>query len=502
LVDLRNLKDQAARAAGTSDYAKAAELYLQIADAEPKDPDWRLRAGDALRRKGDSAGAAEQLQLAASAYARAGFLLKAIAACKAVLQLEPDHTATQKLLIELYAQRDKQQPAGAPAPRLLPRGRLATMTLDVPAPPKKPAPAFDPDPIVPAHLELVALDEISLEKRTLPVGKPLEVVPLATVFSAKRSGQFDLIMPDAVTPDVVAEASAYEIALDAFWSATPAPPIDLPRIDDHDLFEEASQPEVPLPKIPLFSSLAPDRLRRLIERSSLRDVAVGEVVVKQGERGGSLFAIVSGTMRVTAGEKELALLGAGECFGEQAILTDEARTATVTAVEATQLIELSRELVSELVADSPDVLRTLIGFFRDRIVERLLRNSPLFTSLSPDDARGLAERFVFLELEPRMLVVREGERAPGLFVLLAGEVEVMLGLASLATLGPGDVFGEMSLLAGKPAMASIVTVRKCWALELPAKQFQEIMMSYPQILEYVSQLAEKRSAENDRVELI
>jgi cAMP-dependent protein kinase regulator len=398
------------------------------------------------------------------------------------------------MLADLYAQRDPR-PAAVPPP---------------PPPPAFPQtpPHLAPDPGSPLGLELVALDEVA----------PLETVPLTKVLPSRRSGQFQIVLPDEATPEIIPNASAYEIHIDDFvieegpLVPTPEPaslvaqPLD--RIDDQislsGLFREAAAPPVVpgLPKIPLFSSLTSERLQRLIEKVEMREVAAGTVLVKEGDRGGSLFVIVSGTVRIVVGEREVARLSEGEFFGEQAILTDFPRTATVRAETAGQLLELSRQTVSQLVADSPDVLQTLLRFFRDRLLERLFRSSALFSSLSPEDARALSERFLFLELEPKMRVVRQGERAPGLFLLLAGEAQVMLGPARIATLGPGDVFGEMSLLTGAPAMGSIVTVSKCWALELPSKQFQEIMLSYPQILAYVSELADRRTESNERIDLL
>jgi CRP-like cAMP-binding protein len=498
VVDLRKLKAEAAQLSENRSYARAAELYMQIAAAEPQNSDWLHRAGEALKKDGQNGEAAALLRLAAEGYARNGYLLKAIAVCKMVLQIDPGHTAIQKMLAEYYAQRDKV--AVRPA-------------TPVPATPAVPAvveekPRLDPNPAVPLGLELVALDEI-----TVPKGAPLEVVPLASVLYSRKSGQW--VLPDAASSEVAPEATAHEISLEELFEVAPRPPpvaplapgLELVRLDDQislsGLFEEAVAPPPPdLPKIPLFSSLMPDRLRNLIERLEVRDVEAGTTLVKEGDRGGSLFVIVTGTARVVTGERELARLSDGEFFGEQAILTDLPRTATVTAETPLQLLELSRQLVSELVADSPEVLRTLLKFFRDRLLNRLLASSALFSSLDPDDARALSERFLFLELEPKMRVVREGERAPGLFLLLAGEVQVLMGQARLATLGPGDVFGEMSLLAGSTAMGSIVTLTKCWALELPAKQFQEIMLSYPQVLAYVSELADRRAESNSRIELL
>src|SRR5439155_1445761 len=145
---------------------------------------------------------------------------------------------------------------------------------------------------------------------------------------------------------------------------------------------------------------------------------------------------------------------------------------------------------------SPDVLKTLLRFFRDRLLDRLLASSPMFSSFSPEEARGLADKFLFLELDPGMRVINEGERAPGLFLLLCGDARVLRGQRERARLSPGDLFGEMSLLTRGPASATIVAETKCWTLELPRERFQEIMLTYPQMLEYVSDLADKRKQQN------
>jgi CRP-like cAMP-binding protein len=549
-VDPRKLKDQAAKAVEKRNYDKAAELYLQIAQLEPDDADWRQRAGEALRKTDDHAAAAAQFVLAAEGYAKAGFLLKAIAVCKVVLQIDPRHDATQHMLTSLYAQRDFRTPSGQVALRPAPvigrslSGQLEVIAPSAAPPPVRPSPPpLPPDPEpktaaaggAPMGAELALLDEIDLSAgRTIPAGAPMEVVPLATVLNGKKSGQFRVVLPEELDDgdiDIDLEASAYEISLDDILiddvapaadpmalrvappppAASPVPKVALARLDDDLDFSglvadtappPAAAPPTVLPRIPLLSSLTPDRLRHVIERVEVRDLPSGHEVVRQGERGGSLFIIVTGRVRIQVGARVVASMRDGDFFGEQAILTDFPRTATVTTEEPTQLLELSRALVSELVAGSPDVLRTLLRFFRDRLLERLLGSSALFASLSPEDAKALAERFVFLELEPKMRVVKEGERAPGLFLLLCGEVHVVKGQVKLAALAPGDVFGEMSLLAGGVAMANIITASKCWALELPRKDFQEIMVSYPQVLAYVSELAEKRAADNDRLEIL
>jgi cAMP-dependent protein kinase regulator len=277
-------------------------------------------------------------------------------------------------------------------------------------------------------------------------------------------------------------------------------------MDDAPPAPRPAPPTAPLPKIPLFSSLSADRLRHLIERVDVRDVAAGDEIVRQGEPGRSLFVVVRGGVVVSvAGPPpvEIARLPEGAFFGELGLITDSPRSATVTADGATQLLEISREVASELVSDSPEVLRTLLRFFRDRLLERLLRTSPLFQPLPAAEAQALASRFVFLELEPKTRAVKEGERSPGLFLLLCGHAHVLQQGTVRASLSPGDLFGEMSLLTRGLATATIEATSKCWVLELKREDFQEIMVTYPQVLEYVSGLADARQAANQsRIDIL
>src|SRR5438445_4397687 len=111
-VALRKLKDQATKAVEKKQYAKAAELYLQISENEPGDADWHQRAGEAFRKVPDPAKAVHELEKAAEGYAKGGFLLKAIAVCKVVLQIDAKHTTTQATLADLYARREGRPPSG------------------------------------------------------------------------------------------------------------------------------------------------------------------------------------------------------------------------------------------------------------------------------------------------------------------------------------------------------------------------------------------------------
>jgi CRP-like cAMP-binding protein len=72
-----------------------------------------------------------------------------------------------------------------------------------------------------------------------------------------------------------------------------------------------------------------------------------------------------------------------------------------------------------------------------------------------------------------------------------------VGDKELAKLEPGDVFGEMSMLTGDEAMASCVAEGKCWALTLSRNDFRALAGESPVVREAVEELAEARRAANE-----
>src|SRR4051812_7954763 len=169
-VDLRKLKDQATKAVEKKQYAKAAELYVEIGKAEAGDPDWHQRAGEAFRKVPDPAQAIRELERAAEGYAKGGFLLKAIAVCKVVLQIDARHTTTQAMLAELYAKRE-----GRPAPSAALDARSPSPSPSVAAPPK-PAPPKPAPPPVAAPVK--AAPPPVAAAGPPPVDEPLDALPM------------------------------------------------------------------------------------------------------------------------------------------------------------------------------------------------------------------------------------------------------------------------------------------------------------------------------------
>jgi CRP-like cAMP-binding protein len=93
----------------------------------------------------------------------------------------------------------------------------------------------------------------------------------------------------------------------------------------------------------MFALLPPPALEGLAGRLRPLAVAAGETVVREGELGELFYVVERGTLRVSQDGHVLRTLGAGEFFGEIALLRAVPRTATVTAAEASALGTLGRD---------------------------------------------------------------------------------------------------------------------------------------------------------------
>jgi CPA1 family monovalent cation:H+ antiporter len=115
----------------------------------------------------------------------------------------------------------------------------------------------------------------------------------------------------------------------------------------------AGRPAELLQRVPLFENLSPEDFQRFVERLRSITVLAGRTIIREGERGNSLFLIARGVVGVFRAERDgqgdrIATLHAGDFFGETALLTDKPRTASVKAATDCQLYELTKKEVDAL----------------------------------------------------------------------------------------------------------------------------------------------------------
>ena len=252
-------------------------------------------------------------------------------------------------------------------------------------------------------------------------------------------------------------------------------------------------------RVPLFDDLPRDAFVELVNRLSYRRYSAGEQILREGEPGRSFFVIVDGNVRIwkkmpDGGELELATLGEGAFFGEMALLSGAPRTANVSAQEDTELLEVSDSVLRRLARAHPQVVKSLKSFYRQRLLNNVMAISPLFKDFDPAERRQIVEKFRLRQAAPGEMVIKEGAQSDGLYVVLHGLVSVAAQDVPLAQLKEGDIFGEMSLLTRQPATATVTSPGNSILLRLPRDQFQELVVTHPQILALVSELSEQRAA--------
>jgi CRP-like cAMP-binding protein len=130
-----------------------------------------------------------------------------------------------------------------------------------------------------------------------------------------------------------------------------------------------------LHRIPLFSGFDRRRLQRLGMLADEVDVPAGKVLMRQGETGTDMMAIVSGRVAVERDGVRLNTLGAGDFFGEIALVDGGPRSATVTAEEPSRLMVIGHREFHALMEEFPEVAVQVMNALAHRI-RRLEPDAP------------------------------------------------------------------------------------------------------------------------------
>jgi CRP-like cAMP-binding protein len=265
--------------------------------------------------------------------------------------------------------------------------------------------------------------------------------------------------------------------------------------------KDAFYPERLMP-IPLLSGLPAPALGTVVTLAGLVRARPGTVIMEQGTEGRSVFLLARGSVRASRVNADgahltLATLHEGALFGEQAVFARTPRTATVTALTDCDLLELSVDVLAQPGLET--FTGTLQAFARERMLGHVLAHAPLFSPLDSRQRRDLLQRFVELEVPAGTEIVRQGEPGKGAYVVARGEVSVQRSeggqTVELARLGASELFGEMSLLTGEGANASVTATAPSALLLLGRDYFERLLESLPEVREQVIALSQNRRSQ-------
>jgi type IV pilus assembly protein PilB len=135
-----------------------------------------------------------------------------------------------------------------------------------------------------------------------------------------------------------------------------------------------------------------------------------------------------------------------------------------------------------------------------------LQRVKLFSGLSFADCQHVVKRMRRRDFPPSTTIVREGAPGSSMFFIISGHVEIRKKDPNtnidflLSEMGPGQNFGEMSLLTGKPRTATVTCTEPTTCAVLEQKDFQELLLQYPKIgLALTTILAERVESASQQV---
>jgi CRP-like cAMP-binding protein len=124
--------------------------------------------------------------------------------------------------------------------------------------------------------------------------------------------------------------------------------------------------------IPLFAGMAAEQLGPLVGMLVRRTFRKGQVILRQGEEGDSLFVIVAGRVRIytlspEGHELSMSIFDEGDFFGEMALLSGEPRSASAEAMERTEVLVLQRRAFRNHLVSNPSAAIHVIETLSQRL---------------------------------------------------------------------------------------------------------------------------------------
>ncbi len=358
---IAKLRDKLNAALRKERFATALDLYTELETLEPEEPRWPHRKGDLQRRLDQDDLALACYERAVQKYAELGFVARAAAMAKVILQIDSSR-------IDVLERVDPEAAKALRKPPPVPfAARFSSLA---------PAPGAPTGEIVFADDEAIELDL-----------SDIELVP-------RRRQSFESL--DIVFLDV--EESPQRASI-----------------------EELSA----LPSIGLFAGIPAAALRRLVVGAELKELPPGHLLMALGSPADALFVLIEGEAEVhVPGIAEPILVGEGDIVGEGALLQQSRRGADVRAHTSLQALRVPRSLLDELVEAHPELKGVLVDLLGRRLLSNLLRTHPLFVAFDEGNRKELSRLFEIRQGDAGTQIIGRGKRADGLYAVLQGSLSV------------------------------------------------------------------------------
>ncbi len=111
----------------------------------------------------------------------------------------------------------------------------------------------------------------------------------------------------------------------------------------------------------------------------------------------------------------------------------------------------------------------------------LLAGVSLFSEVGPSALGEIADLMTEIEFAPGRYIVRQGQVGTGFYLIAGGRAKVVRGNSEIAHLGPGDFFGELSVLDQSPRMAHVIAEEPTTCLALASWDLTQLLERTPKV---------------------
>ena len=147
-----------------------------------------------------------------------------------------------------------------------------------------------------------------------------------------------------------------------------------------------------LSAVDVFSPLSAEELRQLATGTAGHVFAPGETLIRAGDEGSSMFVVHNGRVQVQVSDngtpRTVAVLTEGNFFGEMGLFTGEPRTASVVAVEETEVLEIGHAAMKQILETNPDLAESISWTIAERKAS-LAAGSQQAAQASIEESAGL-----------------------------------------------------------------------------------------------------------------
>ena len=245
------------------------------------------------------------------------------------------------------------------------------------------------------------------------------------------------------------------------------------------------------PYVPVFGDLT--EIEFVVLATEVEPIVLkpGRVLIKQGEKERAVYLLTHGSVRIHQSrveeqELELAKVKAPVLLGEISALAGTPRQATVEAEELGLAWKIHHELLSRLTKVHPQLSEQFEHLVKNRLLNNVLRSSAILGKLDEEQYEAFLVASKVVEHKQSATIFRQGEAAPGLFVVLHGFAEVWTSRdgherTRVNVLREGDLFGEISMLSGQPTTGEVTMPDGGVLLHMPIEMFELLKEEIPKL---------------------